>query len=172
MISTQVFVFKIIKLSFFSAVKKAFHKQNFSWIKDVFDTNLLSIIKKVFLKQKCFSDQGNFSPKFFFSWSWKFSTNKFFSLIKEIFHKKGSFHDQGIFPQTKIFFMIKEIFHKQRSFPQAKIVPWLKKPSIVKDQKCFLKAKILDPFNTKSYTKLYCLLVTKDHRYLLWQQTF
>ena len=118
----------------------------------------------------------NYKTYYFFSPVKKFSTNKNFSLIskifhkltwsirfstnKEVFHKQKFFLDQGSFQQTKIFpwqrklstneevfhkqnfFLDQEVFHSQFFFPQR--------------SKNFLKAKILNSFNTKFYAKI-CL---------------
>ena len=117
--------------------------------------------------RKCvFHSQGNFP------WSNKFSS------VKEIFHKKILL-DQGHFPQTRNFSTVKESFHKtftwSRKYSTSKEIfhkiffPWSGKYStntnkeIFHNQKCFgnknqegfLKTKILDPFNTKSYEKIF-----------------
>ena len=95
-----------------------------------------------------------------------FPQSKNFSTVKEKFHKQENFPqkyllDQRSFPQTrkfttnKKFFLIKEIFHSQENFAQTKIFPELTKMSANKDQKGPLEAKIIDPFNTDSYAKIF-----------------
>ena len=74
----------------------------------------------------------------------KFSTKHFtgsrkFSTNKEVFQKKVFFLDKGSIPQTNIFMQSKKF-------------------SANKDQKGSLKAKILDPFNTKFYAKTFLTL--------------
>ena len=93
---------------------------------EIIRPNIFSAVKN---PQSTVHSQGNFPQ------SSKFST------VKEIFTINGIFHNQGIFLQSRNFSTIKETFTIQKF-------------SAKKDQKDFLKAKILDAFNTKSYAKL------------------
>ena len=77
-----------------------------------------------------------------------FPQSKHFSKVKELFQS-----------QT----IVKELLHKnfffyQVSFPQTKTFTHSKYFSANEDQKCSLIAKIVDPFNTKSYEKLFLTL--------------
>ena len=133
MISTLVFVFKIIRAIIFSTVKKiSFHSQeNFTWSRNFHSQGVfpwsknLSTVKEVFLDQRIFPQSRRISriKEFFhrnilldqenFLQTTKFSIKKFY-LIKVILHKQGSFPqisfflDQGRFPQTRLL-------HSQRS---------------------------------------------------------
>ena len=67
---------------------------------------------------------------------------------------------QGIFTQSRNFSTAKEIFHKnflfdQGNSPQKRKFFTVKFFSANKDQKACPKATILDPFNTKSYAKIF-----------------
>ena len=65
-------------------------------------------------------------------------------LIEEIFYKQGSFQ--------QIFFPRSRKFSANKDFPTAKNF------FANNDQKGSLKGKILDPFNTKSYAKIFLTL--------------
>ena len=52
------------------------------------------------------------------------------------------------FPESRKYSTIKEIFYKLRLLHSERFYAY-------KDQKGSLKAKILDPFNTKSYVKIF-----------------
>ena len=64
-------------------------------------------------------------------------------LIKDIFYKQGSFQ--------QIFFPRSRKFSANKDFP-------IVKNFFANDQKGSLKGKILDPFNTKSYAKIFLTL--------------
>ena len=91
-----------------------------------------------------------------------FPQSRKFSTVKKIFL------DQGTLPQSRKFFAGKEIFHKQGIFTHTNIFPCSRKFSknkdfyTVKNTLCKesqnLKAKILDPFNTKSHAKVFLTL--------------
>ena len=102
-----------------------------------------------------------------------------FSIFRERFHSHGTFpqsknlstvveilYNQGIFPQNRKFSSIKEFFHRRGNFQKSKILQksfckvsaQSKKFLQTKIQKGFGKAKILDPFNTKSYAKIFLAL--------------
>ena len=53
------------------------------------------------------------------------------------------------------FFTKKEVFHQQNFLLDQGSFPQSKKVSANKDQIGSLNAKIFDPFNTKSYTKIF-----------------
>ena len=81
--------------------------------------------------------------------------------------KKVSFPQSKHFSTFKKLFqsqtIVKELLHKniffyQGSFPQTKTFTHSKYFSANEDQKCSLIAKIVDPFNTKSYEKLFLTL--------------
>ena len=81
--------------------------------------------------------------------------------------KKVSFPQSKNFSKVKELFqsqtIVKELLHKniffyQVSFPQTNTFTHSKYFSANKDQKGSLKAKIVDPFNTKSYAKLFLTL--------------
>ena len=63
-----------------------------------------------------------------------------FDIYLKTFLKKTDFRE---IPQTRNFCLMKEVFHKQRFLHRQK------KFFADKDQKVSLKAKIIDPFNTK-----------------------
>ena len=126
---------------YFFMIKKVFHKQKFSQIRN------FSTSKIIFYKIRFFLDQRSSPIR-------NFSTSQNFSLIKKFFHKQKSFPQANIFPwsrklSTKIFpspgFLDQEIlptrkfctnqnlsstkkfFNKQKPFSQAKIFPWSRK---------------------------------------------
>ena len=92
-----------------------------------------------------------------------FSQSRNFCIVKKFFHSSGNF------PQSKNFSTVREFFHSSGNIQHSRISPTMKQFSANIDEKCSPKAKILDPFNAKSYIRtflaLYCLLVTKDHTY-------
>ena len=53
---------------------------------------------------------------------------------------------------------MKEFFHSQGTFPQSRNFPTVKELFYSQDKKGSLKAKTLDPFNTKSYAKMFLTL--------------
>ena len=97
-----------------------------------------------------------------------------FSTIKETLHNQGDFPQsrknstvKENFPQSRNFSTVVEILHNQRTFPPSRhfstvvelfykqrIFPQLWKFSANKNKKGFVKAKILDSFNTKSHAKI------------------
>ena len=84
------------------------------------------------------------------------------SAVKKVSFHNQFFPSQEIFPQSKHFDTIKEFFHSQGIFPHLWKFSTIKeffhnqKLSANKDQKVPLKA--LDPFNSKSYAKLFLTL--------------
>ena len=79
-----------------------------------------------------------------------------FSTVKEYFHLKNLV-DQRNFLQTRK--CSTKIFVLDRgSVPQTKIFTQSKKFSANKDQKGFLKAKILHPLNTKYHATIFLTL--------------
>ena len=123
-----------------------------------------------------FYSQGSFPQSRKFPQSRTFSTRKSY-LIKEMFYKQESFPqsmkfsrkkftksrtntfnlDQENFLQTKKFPTSKNVFLDQGSFSETKIFTQSKNISANKDQSS-LKVKILDPFNTKFYPKVFLTL--------------
>ena len=84
-----------------------------------------------------------------------FPKSRKFSAVKKISHKKNYlikeiFHSQGMFSQ--------KYFLRARNFSTNKDFYTDKKKTANKDQKGSLKPKILDPFNTKCYTKIFLAL--------------
>ena len=87
-----------------------------------------------------------------------------FSTVIEIFYREVLL-DQGNFLPTIKCFTVKEIFLNKiyliadifytQSFPQTKIFGVKKRFSGNNNEKSSLKAKILDPFNTKRYAKIF-----------------
>ena len=87
------------------------------------------------------------------------------STIKEFYHSPESF------PQSWNFSTVNGIFHKKKytnkkvfheifflrlsSFPQTKLFTQSKKIFSNKDQKAYLKAKVLDTFNTKLCAEIF-----------------
>ena len=123
---------------------------------------ILSITKKgkrtkflFYIQDICLND-FNFSICFQTYWTYYFFCiqESKFSTIKAFFQSQGTFpksnHSQGTSPQKYFFY--------QGSFPQTKFFTHSKYFSANEDQKGSLKAKIVDPFNTKSYAKLFLIL--------------
>ena len=128
MISMFVFAYKIIRPIIFSAVKK------------------VTFSKEIFNSQGIFPQSKNFSTiKKIFHCQHIFPPSRNFFTIKDIFYS------QGIFPQSRKFFTARE-------FQQSKNFSTVKKVSTDKGYTGSLKAKSLDPFNAKSYAKIFLTL--------------
>lgn len=115
--------------------------------------------------QECFHNQGTFPQ------SRKFSTfNELFHSHENFKKNKEFFHNQIIFPQSRNISAVVKISHKQGNFQQTKFAtnffPSSNNFSTNKDsytvkkifckqrsKRFFKKVKILEPFNTKSYSK-------------------
>ena len=79
----------------------------------------------------------------------------------EVFYCQRNFLHKNLLDQKnfqKARFSAKLFFLDQVSFTQTKILTQSKKFSANKDQKGSLKAKILDPFNTKLHAKIFLTL--------------
>ena len=167
-VSRLPFAFKIIQPIIFFCSQES----KFFTIKEFFHSQwTFPQSRNFFTCKKPFHSQGAFPNQRIFSHS------RNFSLAKELFHSRGNFPqsrnfstyillDQGNFPQKNLLdqrnvptrmFSTKLFFLDQGSFPQTKISR-VKKIFVIKDQKGSLKAKILDPFNIKSYAKIFLTL--------------
>ena len=74
------------------------------------------------------------------------------STIKEFYHSPESF-PQKKYTNKKVFHEI--FFLRLSSFPQTKLFTQSKKIFSNKDQKAYLKAKVLDTFNTKLCAEIF-----------------
>ena len=90
-----------------------------------------------------------------------FPRSRNFSTVKEIFHNQKNFLQSRKFSEKKLLEQgsFQQIFFPQsRKFSANKDFPIAKTFFANNDQKGSLKGKSLDPFNTKSYAKIFLTL--------------
>ena len=113
--------------------------------------------KHIFRAKELFLNQGNVSTvKETFQSQENFPKTWDFFTVMKIFHSHSNFAQR--------IYLMKEAFHKQesflqtKSFPQTNIFTQSKNVYANIDEKDFLKAKVLDPFNTTFYAKIFLIL--------------
>ena len=137
-----------VKSTNFFPVQAFLHNQvifpesrDFSTVKEFFYIHGIFQESRNFLAIKEFVRNQGILPQ-----SWKFST------IMEFFHSQRNF-PQKKYTNKKVFHEI--FFLRLSSFPQTKLFTQSKKIFSNKDQKAYLKAKVLDTFNTKLCAEIF-----------------
>ena len=143
----------------FSTIMEFFHNQvifpesrDFSTVNEFFyihgifqqSRNFLTI-KKLFVKQGICPQSNNSTIKEFYHSPESFPQSRNFSTVKGIFHTKNI---QTRRFSMKYFCFVYQVFHKQ-SFSHSQ------KRFFQTDQKAYLKAKVLDTFNTKLCAEIF-----------------